>query len=116
MTPTEAKAFAEEHCAVWNSHDLDRILDLYADDVELASPLAAQLTGGGVVRGRDGLRDYFGGALGKYPDLRFTLVNTLLCVDSVVLYFTSISDQLVADVLFLNPDGKIQKVYAHYAC
>ena len=51
MTPTEAKAFAEKHCSVWNTHDLDRILDLYADDAELASPLAAQLTGGGVVEG-----------------------------------------------------------------
>ena len=116
MTPTEAKAFAEKHCSVWNTHDLERILDLYAPDAELASPLAAQLTGGGVVKGRDALRDYFSAALKTYPDLRFGLVNTLLCVDSVVLYFTSVNDQLVAEVLFLNGDGKVSKVFAHYAC
>ena len=116
MTPEEAKAFGVKHCSVWNAHDLDLIMALYSDDVELASPLAAELTGGGVVRGQEALRAYFARGLERYPDLTFTLLNTLLCVDSVTLYFTSVSDQPVAEVLFLDAAGKIRRVYAHYSC
>jgi hypothetical protein len=116
VTPDEAKAFADKHCAVWNTHDLDAILDLYADDVELASPLAAELTGDGVVRGKHALRDYFASGLRAYPDLEFKLLNTLLCVDSVTLYFTSVSDRPVAEVLFLDEHEKIRRVFAHYSC
>jgi hypothetical protein len=116
VTPEEAITFGEKHCAVWNRHDLDAILDLYSEDVEVASPLAAALTGGGVLRGRAAMRSYFATALEKYPDLEFKLLNTLLCVDSVALYFTSVSDQPVAEVLLLDDDGKILKVFAHYSC
>jgi hypothetical protein len=115
MNADEAKAFASKHVSVWNTHDLDRIVDLYADDVELASPLAAELTGGGVVKGKSALRDYFAAALTKHPDLKFELLNTLLCVDSVTLYFTSVSDRPVAEVLFLDRNHKIRQVFAHYS-
>ena len=33
-----ALRFAEEWAAAWNSHDLDRILTHYADDVVFSSP------------------------------------------------------------------------------
>lgn len=33
-----ALSFAEEWVAAWNSHDLDRILTHYADDVVFSSP------------------------------------------------------------------------------
>jgi hypothetical protein len=116
LTAAEAKAFGEKHCAVWNTHDLDAIVALYAEDAELASPLAAELTGGGVVKGRDALREYFASGLLKYPELKLTLLNTLLCVDSVTLYFTSVSDRPVAEVLFLDEHRKIRRVLAHYSC
>lgn len=116
MTNDEAKTFAEKHVAVWNTHDMERIIDLYSEDVELASPLAATLTGGSVLKGRGALRGYFASALERYPDLEFKLVDTLLCVDSVTLYFKSINDQMVAEVLFLDESGRVRKVFAHYAC
>jgi len=116
MTDREALEFARNHVAVWSSHDLDEIMTLYADDAELTSPLAAALTGDSVVRGADRLREYFSLGLKKYPDLHFELVDTLRCVDSVTLYFRSIRSQMVAEVLFLDADDKIEKVYAHYAC
>ena len=49
------RAFAEEWIAAWNSHDLERILTHYEDDVELRSPVASKLLGGdGRVRGKAG--------------------------------------------------------------
>jgi hypothetical protein len=116
MTDSEALAFARHHVAVWNSHDLEQILDLYTDDAELTSPLATGHTGGTVVKGRERLRQYFAAALNKYPRLHFELLNTLRCVNSVTLYFTSVSDRPVAEVLFLDANHKISKVFAHYSC
>ncbi len=116
LTADEARAFTEKRCAVWNTHNLDAIVALYTDDAELASQLAAELTGGGVVTCRAALREYFTAGLTKYPDLKFTLLNTLLCVDSVTLYFTSVSEKPVAEVLFLDDHRKVRRVFAHYSC
>lgn len=55
LTTEDAKAFGEKHCAVWNTHDLDAISAINTDDVDLASPLAADLTGGGAVARRAAL-------------------------------------------------------------
>jgi hypothetical protein len=40
-----AHRFAETWYAAWTSHDLAAILDHYADDVEMASPLVSRLAG-----------------------------------------------------------------------
>ena len=40
-----ARAFARDWVAAWNSHDLDRILSHYAEDVEFRSPFVVALTG-----------------------------------------------------------------------
>lgn len=89
-TEQEAVAFVEHHIEVWNKHDLEEILQLYTEDVELVSPFAGQVVGSDVVRGRDGLREYFGTALAKNPDLRFEIVDVLRCVDSVTIYMRGV--------------------------
>ncbi len=57
MTEAEAQEFALEWIAAWNSHDLDRILSHYADDVEVTSPLVETVLGPGkvTVRGKAAL-------------------------------------------------------------
>ncbi len=116
MDPTEAIRFAEKHVTTWNTHDIDAIVALYADSAELVSPLAGNLTGEPVVRGRDALRAYFAKGLDKYPDLRFELVDTFSCVSSVTLLFWGAGRRLVAEVMHLDQHGKIEKVFAHYRC
>jgi hypothetical protein len=116
VDPTDAIRFAQKHVATWNTHDLDAIMTLYADSAELVSPLAGNLTGEPVVRGRDALRAYFARGLEKYPDLRFELVDTFTCVSSVTLLFYGAGRRLVAEVMHLDQQGKIEKVFAHYRC
>ena len=116
MTDAEAIAFAQKHVAIWNSHEIDRIMDLYSDDAQLASPLAKTLTGDGILRGKPALRAYFADALATYPELEFELITTLRSVESITLYFKSIAGRIVAEVLFLDRTGRIARVYAHYAC
>jgi ketosteroid isomerase-like protein len=41
MDEAAAEEFARSWYAAWNANDLERILSLYADDVELTSPLVS---------------------------------------------------------------------------
>lgn len=116
MDAAAAIRFAEKHVATWNSHDLEAILKMYAQEAELYSPLAARLRGDPAVRGRAALREYFAQGLAKYPDLHFQLVDTFLCQDSVTLLFRGAGGRLVCEVLFLNELGEVARVYAHYRC
>ena len=43
LSESEADAFVAEWMEAWNSHDLERILGHYADDVEYSSPFIASL-------------------------------------------------------------------------
>ncbi len=115
-TVEEAIAFAEHHIAVWNKHDLDEIIELYTENVELTSPFAEQVVGTCVVRGRDGLRGYFGAALAANAELQFEIVDVLRGLDSITIYMRSVGGRLVAEVLFVDADGLIEKVFAHYSC
>ena len=84
-----AHAFALEWAEAWNSHDLDRILAHYSDQVALVSPVALNLlkNGTGIVQGKSALRDYFQLGLKAYPDLHFELKDVLWGVETIVAYY-----------------------------
>src|SRR5262245_66252816 len=84
-----ARELADHWVRAWNSHDLDRIMAHYADDVVLISPVAATMLGdpSGRVSGKPALRAYFEGALGVYPRLKFELVDLTWGLQSVVLCY-----------------------------
>jgi hypothetical protein len=116
MNDAEAIQFARRHVETWNSHNLDAIVALYSESIELVSPVAAALRGSAEVRGLKDLREYFSQGLQKYPGMRFDLVHTLLCESSVTIVYYGPVGKLVAEVMFLGADHKIERVYAHYLC
>jgi len=121
MTTLLSEAFAlklaHEMTAAWNSHELERILEHYEDDVTLTSPYAAERYAdtGGVVRGKAALRAYFALALAAYPELHFELVDVLWGVSSVVLYYVNQRGTMTAEVLELSPSGRVARVLANYS-
>lgn len=115
-TPQEAIAYVDHHVEVWNRHDIDEILALYAPDAELTSPLAKDVVGSALVRGREELREYFTVALKANPGLAFHVHDVLRGEDSITFYMSSIGGRMVAEVLFINSDGLVGKVFAHYSC
>ena len=114
MNDAEALTFAKTHIATWNSHDLEAIAALYSDGVELTSPVAAALTGDPMVRGRRALRAYAALGLQRYPDLTFELIDVFVCVSSLTLLFRGAGGREVAEVLFVNAQHEVERVFAHY--
>ena len=88
MDQHRAQRFAEQWYSAWNAHDLDAILDYYADDVEMVSPLVSVLTGSddNTIAGKEALRRYFAAGLERYPELHFEPIELFAGVDSLAHY------------------------------
>ncbi len=96
-----ALSFADEWVAGWNSHDLERILTHYADDVVFSSPHIVDRLGrpSGKVHGKDELRAYWGSGLRDEADLHFTVEDVRFSVDTVVINSRNQRGHAVAEVL-----------------
>lgn len=116
LTETEARTFAEEWVAAWNSHDLEAILAHYAPDAVLTSPVAAQLLNdvSGTVTGKQALRAYFQRGLAAYPNLSFKLLDVLWGLSSVVLYYVNQKGTKTGEFMEFDADGKVVRVVANY--
>ena len=111
-----AEAFARTWIEAWNSRDLEKILALYAEDVESVSPIAARLLGeaSGAVRGKAALRAYFEKGFEHNPNLQFQLERVYAGNGSVLVCYRGLGS-LAAEMLELDAAGKIRRVVAHYA-
>jgi ketosteroid isomerase-like protein len=117
VTRDEAWKLANHWVAAWNAHDLELILTHYEDDVELTSPVAAQLFGtpDGKVIGKANLRAYFQRGLTAYPELHFHLEDVLWGVNSVVLCYLNQKGTRTAEFMELSASGKVARVVANYS-
>jgi SnoaL-like domain len=117
MTEADAQQFALEWVESWNSHDLERILSHYSDDVEVSSPLIEAVLGPDrtSLRGKKAVRAYWAAALERYPDLRFILYRAYAGPNSLVLHYQSIQGLVAAECMEFNSRGVVCRVLAHYA-
>jgi hypothetical protein len=113
----QVRELADHWVKAWNSHDLDRIMAHYADDVVLISPVAVKILGdpSGRVIGKAALRAYFKRALDVYPTLRFELVDLMWGLESVVLYYVNQKGSKTGEYMEIGPTGKVSKVVANYS-
>lgn len=110
------KNFAEEWIASWNSHDFNKILSHYSDDVEITSPMIKLATGGDLPRlkGKAVVAAYWQKAMKNLPDLYFELVDVAEGVDSIALYYRSVLNKMSIETMFFDEAGKVNKIFAHY--
>ena len=82
-------ALGRDWIAAWNSHDLERVLALYAEDSEMTSDRIPALgfDPSGTLRGKEKLRAYWSAALQLLPDLHFDLIDTYVSPDSIVVFY-----------------------------
>jgi ketosteroid isomerase-like protein len=109
-------ALAARWYAAWNAADLERILALYAEDVEFSSPYITTLGHGasGVIRGKQDLRDYFAAGLARNVELRFE--PEALCVGARghTLIYRNHRGERVAECHEYGSDGLIRRADATY--
>ena len=112
----EAKQFAKEWVESWNSHDMQRILAHYAEDIEITTPMI-KLAGGiesGSLKGKAAVAHYWNRAFKKVPDLHFELVDVTEGIDSIALYYKSIMNKMAIEVMFFDANGKVCRMHAFY--
>jgi ketosteroid isomerase-like protein len=115
MSREFGEEFARAWIEAWNSHDLDRILSHYAEDFTMSSPYIAQIVGvaSNNLTGKTAVRAYWAAALEKMPDLKFELVQTLIGVDSVIIYYRGVRG-MAAEIFFFGQDHLVHRATAHY--
>lgn len=100
MDHTGAHAFAEQWVRDWNAHDIDALLEHFADDVVFTSPVAVRLLGGdGVIRGKKALRAYWSEGIRLIPDLRFEVLAVYAGISTLVINYRNQAGGLVCEVL-----------------
>ena len=105
-----------EWIAAWNSRDLERVLALYADDSEMTSDRIPALgfDASGTVHGKESLRAYWGKALALLPGLHFTLIDTFVSPDSLVVFYQNERAAKICEYLRLDAAGKIRQGSANH--
>jgi ketosteroid isomerase-like protein len=109
-------AFGREWIAAWNSHDLARVLSLYAEHSEMTSDKIQALgfDSSGTLSGKAKLRMYWGKALTLLPDLHFDLIDTYVSPNSVVVFYQNERGAKICEYLRLNAEGKIVQGSANH--
>ncbi|HWF91830.1 MAG TPA: nuclear transport factor 2 family protein [Terriglobales bacterium] len=117
LTEENARKFADEWIAAWSSHDLDRIMEHYADNVVLISPVAAKLLNdpSGAVKGKQAVRAYFKKGLEAYPHLKFELIEVMWGLSSVILHYVNQKGTKSGEFMEMDAAGKVVKVVANYS-
>ena len=112
-----ATSFSREWIDSWNRHDIDQIILHYADSIDFTSPFIVQLNNdpNGRITNKEDLKDYFSRALKTYPDLHFQLIDTLMSVNSLIIYYQSVNNLIAAEYFQFDDHGKIIEVKAHYS-
>jgi hypothetical protein len=108
--------FANNWINDWNSHDFEKILAHYSDDIEVTTPMI-QISLGietGTLYGKLAVASYWQNALKKFPDLNFELIEVTESINSVAIYYKSVMNKRAIEVMFFNEQGKVNKMIAFY--
>ncbi|WP_066911886.1 nuclear transport factor 2 family protein [Mycobacterium interjectum] len=111
----DAAAFSQQWVDAWNAHDVESVLQHFADDVVFTSPVAAALLPetAGVIRGKPALRDYWTRALRHIANLRFTIETLYEGIDTIVIAYRNQDGGLVSEVLQFS-DGLVIEGHGTY--
>lgn len=112
-----ARVFAADWIDAWNSRDMSRILAHYADDVEMSSPLILERLGlaDGKLQGKAALREYWQPSLSLDPPLHFQLIDILVGVREITIYYNNIGRRVVAETLLINSAGKVTHGFSQWS-
>ena len=108
---------AREWIDAWNSNNLERTFSHYSEDFEMTSPLIVERMAepSGILRGKAAVRPYCTQGLAVEPPFRFELLNVLVAVKGITIYYRSIGRRIVAEVLEFSDREEVVRAAAYYA-
>ena len=111
-----AHEFAKDWIDSWNSHDIDRIISHYAMALEFKSPLIVKRYSDpdGIIYNRNKLREYFLIGLNNNPNLQFKLIDILLGVNELTLYYHNARGGRTAETFEFDAEKKVIKSVSCY--
>lgn len=111
----DPSTYAQEWCAAWNAHDLDRLLLRFHEAVVFTSPVAQKLLpgSGGTVRGKAALRHYWSEGLRRIPNLHFEILGAYEGVDCLTINFVNQEGRVANEVLIFEQDLIVQGFATH---
>jgi len=118
ITKEFAKQFSETWIKDWNSHNLANILSHYTDDFTIESPLALKRLPEtkGIVIGKDNVKKYWNIGLESNPNLHFEIINLLIGVHSITIYYLNTeTNKKSAELMIFNDNQKVIKAIVNYA-
>jgi len=116
LTENQARAFAEEWIAAWNSHEIERILSHYSDDFQMTSPFIVKLAcaSDGTLMGKAEVARYWRAALLKMPTLSFRLLGVFFSANSLCIHYESVLGLKAVEWLRFDSEHKVTEAVAHY--
>jgi ketosteroid isomerase-like protein len=119
MITTEfANEFSENWTKDWNSHNLEKILSHYSDDFTIESPLALKRLPetNGIVIGKENVRKYWAIGLESNPNLHFKIIDLLIGVNSITIYYSNITTgKRSTELMIFNSNKKVIKAIVNYS-
>jgi hypothetical protein len=117
MTYQGAEALAKDWIEAWNSHDLDRILSHYSQDVifEAQTARARWNRPDGRLYGTAELRKHFARGLELAPRLKFQFEQVFLAPCGYAVLYRRDNGNRVLDCVTPDSDGRARQVIAYYA-
>ena len=114
--PSDLAALGRTWVEAWNARDLERVLKLYDEAVVMTSDRIPVMgfDASGTVHGKDALRAYWAKALGLIPGLHFTLIDTYVSPDSVVVFYQNERGKRICEYLRVNDAGLIVQGSANH--
>ncbi len=109
---TDPLAFAADWQAAWNSHNLDRILAHYREDIVFRSRKAVPLMGTGVIEGVEALRSYWAAALARQPGLHFEVTRVFAGHQMMVIEYRNHRGVIAAETLRFDDAGRVVEASA----
>jgi DNA-binding transcriptional MocR family regulator len=107
---------ADRWLEAWNDHDLDAILECYAEEIDFASPSVAELGGPkeGRLSGHEELRAHFARGLERAPGLAFTEEALLKGAGGYALVYRREDGARVVESVELDKKGQAIRARAFY--
>jgi SnoaL-like domain len=105
----------------WNRCDLEMIMEPMGENVVFSSPFVTTLTGDPdqtTIEGYEALRSYIADSLRRTAGIAYTLDNTYIGTDSVILTYTfrlpDGSEKTGSDIMRVDGTNKIVDWRCHY--